>query len=109
LNYQLTRLLGSGIGRDVAIAFAIEGARAVVFADLNEEAAYEAALESQELAKHPEYKHLTLKVDVTDEKSVRNMVGLAVAAFGRIDYSVNSAGVCINPDIISRTPLSILQ
>ena len=52
--------IGSGIGRDCALAFVAEGAAGVVFADL---------------------------------ESVKDMAAQALCTFGRIDYSVNSAGV----------------
>lgn len=45
-------------------------------------------------AKDLDFKAVVVKVDITDEASVDNMVQSAVAEFGRIDYSINSAGVC---------------
>lgn len=85
--------LGSGIGRDCALAYAAEGALGVVFADINFASAQAAADSSKALAKNPEYSALALSVDVTDSKSVDAMVAKILATFGRIDYSVNSAGV----------------
>ncbi|KAL9123284.1 MAG: hypothetical protein Q9187_000156 [Circinaria calcarea] len=84
---------GSGIGRDCALAYAAEGAQGVVFADLNLESAQAAASSSIAFATNPQYSALALRVDVADLKSVEEMVAKAVATFGRIDYSVNSAGV----------------
>lgn len=85
--------IGSGIGRDCALAYAAEGALGVVFADINFVSAQAAADSSKALAKNPEYTALALNVDVSDAQSVEAMVAKAVATFGRIDYSVNSAGV----------------
>lgn len=85
--------IGSGIGRDVAHAFASQGARAVVFADYDLAAAQEAAQESTRIATNKEYKNIALHVDVGDEELVQIMVNATVGAFGRIDYFVNSAGV----------------
>jgi NAD(P)-dependent dehydrogenase (short-subunit alcohol dehydrogenase family) len=36
---------------------------------------------------------VAVKVDVSDEASVQSMVDATVKEFGRIDYSINSAGV----------------
>jgi NAD(P)-dependent dehydrogenase (short-subunit alcohol dehydrogenase family) len=90
---------GSGIGRDCAIAYAIEGAAGVAFADLNGEAAAAAAEESKTLASNPNYKALSITVNVCDANSVEEMVKIAAEAFGRIDYCVNSAGVRTNNHI----------
>ncbi|KAL8786714.1 MAG: hypothetical protein Q9195_008089 [Heterodermia aff. obscurata] len=84
---------GSGIGRECALAYAAEGARGVVLADRNYDAALVAAHESELIATHPTYKAKAIAVDVSDRASVDEMVQAAVHAFGRIDYSVNSAGV----------------
>ncbi|KIA75505.1 hypothetical protein HK57_00004 [Aspergillus ustus] len=84
---------GSGIGRECAIAYAAEGARGVVIADLNRAAALDTAQASERVATNPGYKSLAIEVDVSDPASVEQMVQAAVEAFGRIDYNVNSAGV----------------
>lgn len=65
----------------------------VVFADLNEDAATKAAEESKSLAINANYRAIAVCVNVSDESSVRAMVETTVKEFGRIDYSVNSAGV----------------
>ena len=85
--------LGSGIGRECCLAFAEEGARGVVLADLNHSAVMEAARESESVATNPSYKSLAVALDVCDVVSVEQTVKAAVDAFGRIDYNVNSAGV----------------
>ena len=69
----------------------------MVFADINEEGAWAAAEESKKLAKDVSFKAIAVKVDIIDEASVDNMVQTALKEFGRIDYSVNSAGVCHGP------------
>ncbi|KXJ97344.1 3-oxoacyl-reductase [Microdochium bolleyi] len=83
----------SGIGKETAIAFAAEGAAAVVFADINLKGAQDAAEISRQLGKSSEYRALALKVDVGDAESVAGMVATVVEAFGRIDYSINCAGL----------------
>ena len=47
----------------------------------------------EKISKHPEFRALAIGVDVVDEDSVKSMVQTAMKIFGRIDYSVNSAGV----------------
>ena len=62
-------------------------------ADLNYDAVLKTAHDSAPIATNPSYKALAVAVDVGDMASVKQMVKAAVEAFGRIDYSVNSAGV----------------
>ncbi|XXH05556.1 hypothetical protein Hte_011988 [Hypoxylon texense] len=83
----------SGIGKETALALAEAGVRAIAFADINEEGAHEAAQESRKYAKHASYKSLAIKVNIVDEESVQTMVDTTVKEFGRIDFSVNSAGM----------------
>ena len=79
---------GSGIGRAVCLALAREGANVGV-ADVSLEGAETTA---QEVRKSGS-KAVALGVDVTDPASVQAMVNQAVAALGRLDLLVNSAGV----------------
>lgn len=72
----------------------------MVLADINEEGAQAAAEESSKLATHPSFRATAVKVDITDEASVENMVATALKEFGRIDYNVNSAGVCHLPHMV---------
>lgn len=69
------------------------GVAGIVFADRNEQGAREAAGESKCYAQNPNYRAIAVAVDVTDPSSVQEMVDQTVKEFGRIDYSVNSAGV----------------
>lgn len=89
----LTSITGSGIGRDCAMAFAAEGARGVAFADIDLAAAQAAAEESKGQATNLTYRTVVAHVDVSSEDSVQCMVDSVCKEFGRIDYSVNSAGV----------------
>ncbi len=72
----------------------------MVLADINEEGAQAAAEESSKLATHPSFRAIAVKVDITDETSVENMVEVALKEFARIDYNVNSAGVCHLPYMV---------
>lgn len=66
----------------------------MVFADINYLHAEEAAEQSRKYATHREYRSLVIKVDITNTASVQNMVAETIKEFSRIDYAVNSAGVC---------------
>jgi 3-oxoacyl-[acyl-carrier protein] reductase len=77
----------SGIGRAQALLFAREGA-AVVAADLNGDGAEQVVSEIQAAGGTG----LAVKMDVSDEQSVRAAVETAVARFGRIDILSNTAG-----------------
>lgn len=83
----------SGIGRETAYSFAEAGASAIIFADINLAGAQESAEHSKTFATNTDYRTLVIRVDVTDHESVKAMVEVAVKEFGRIDYSINSAGV----------------
>lgn len=78
----------SGLGFATAKAFAEAGA-AVALADWNEKAVQTAA---DKLAAEG-YKTLAIECDVSNDKKVAEMVGKTVAAFGRLDYAYNNAGI----------------
>jgi len=78
----------SGLGFATAKAFAEAGAT-VVLADWNESATKAAA---EELAKEG-HKTLAIKCDVSDDRQVEEMVNQTIAAFGRLDFAYNNAGV----------------
>ena len=86
---------GSGIGRETAFAFAEYGAKAVIFADVNEDAAKKAAAESEAFAADSDYSADVIQVDTAIAASVDKMVATAVQKYGRIDYNVNCAGAGI--------------
>ncbi|KAF2475561.1 NAD(P)-binding protein [Lindgomyces ingoldianus] len=83
----------SGIGKETALQFAEAGCTAVVFSDLNYEAAVAAAKESKECATRDGYRAIAIKVDVADDKSVQHLVDETVEVFGRVDYCVCAAGI----------------
>ncbi|GLA09254.1 putative PKS/NRPS-like protein biosynthetic cluster [Aspergillus niger] len=94
----------SGIGKDACFALAEAGVEAILLADLN--LSTETTLqECQKFASHPNFRALSVVVDVTDEASVDNMVQRAVSELGCIDYCVHSAGISGN----SRTRTAILN
>ena len=60
----------------------------------NETDAQEAAIKSKEFSVHPDYRAFFVGVNVCDEHNVQSMVDAITSEFGRVDCSVNSAGVC---------------
>lgn len=79
---------GSGIGRATAEEFALLGA-SVMVADFNLEGAQETVRQISAAGGRA----AATKVDVAVESSVASMVSETVAAFGRLDYLVNNAGI----------------
>ncbi|HOM14387.1 MAG TPA: SDR family oxidoreductase [Rubrivivax sp.] len=77
---------GSGIGRALCERFAAAGARGVVAADLNADAAREVAAAVGGIA---------YGVNVADEADVKRLVDAATERFGRIDLMCSNAGVIL--------------
>ena len=65
----------------------------MVFADVDDASARAVCEKAKTLATNPSYRGIAVRVDVTDSESVQSMVDAGIIEFGRIDYSVNSAGV----------------
>jgi 3-hydroxybutyrate dehydrogenase len=80
----------SGIGKEIALTFAREGAK-VVIADLDLKAARETALEIDPAAQRA----LGVGMDVSNEEQVESGMARAVETFGRIDVLISNAGVQI--------------
>jgi NAD(P)-dependent dehydrogenase (short-subunit alcohol dehydrogenase family) len=84
---------GSGIGRATSLLLAREACSGVAIADVNVDSMATVKKELIEAATNPEFKCITIRVDVRDETSVKAMVAETVKAFGRLDYAVNCAGI----------------
>jgi 3-hydroxybutyrate dehydrogenase len=80
----------SGIGKEIAITYAREGAK-VVIADLNLDGANTAATEIEKTGAQA----IGVAMDVTSEAEVEAGMAKAVAAFGGIDILVSNAGIQI--------------
>jgi len=80
----------SGIGKEIAIIFAREGAK-VAIADMNQAAADVTAAE----IKASGGQAIGVVMDVTDEKAVNDGVAAIAAAFGGVDILVSNAGIQI--------------
>jgi NAD(P)-dependent dehydrogenase (short-subunit alcohol dehydrogenase family) len=79
---------GQGLGREISIAFAEAGADVVVL-QRNLDVAEKTAREIRETGKEA----IALKVDVSNEGDVEQMVKTVMDKFGKIDILVNNAGV----------------
>lgn len=80
----------SGIGREIAVVFANEGAHVVV-ADLNAQAAETTAAELSKLGP----KAISVAVDVTSEDQINAAVQTTVDTFGSVDILISNAGIQI--------------
>src|SRR5262245_43512947 len=80
----------SGIGKDIALVFAHEGAK-VTIADLNKQAADAVAAEIRRNGGQA----MGVAMNVTDEKAVNDGVAAVVAAYGGVDILVSNAGIQI--------------
>ena len=80
----------SGIGKEIAFAYAREGAK-VVIADLNLDGANAAAAEIEKTGGHA----IGVAMDVTSETEVEAGMAKAIEAFGGIDILVSNAGIQI--------------
>ena len=79
---------GSGIGREIALLYAAQGARTVV-ADLNADAAVAVVAEIEAAGGSASAQ----AVNVADESSVVAALAAVVERYGRLDIVVNNAGI----------------
>jgi NAD(P)-dependent dehydrogenase (short-subunit alcohol dehydrogenase family) len=79
-----------GIGRQIALTFAEEGAN-VVIADLVEEKAKNVAKEVKSLG----VEALVIKTDITKMEEAEEMARATIDRFGKIDILVNNAGTWV--------------
>ena len=80
----------SGIGKDIALVFAREGAK-VAIADLNKDAADAVAAEIRASGGQA----IGVAMNVTDEKAVNDGVAAVAATFGGVDILISNAGIQI--------------
>ncbi|KAI1743075.1 NAD(P)-binding protein [Xylaria scruposa] len=87
---------GHGIGKAAALKFAKEGAAGIMIADIDQQAANDAALECQSGATNPSFKSESVLTDITDEAAVDAAVLRTVTSFGRLDHCVITAGIALS-------------
>jgi NAD(P)-dependent dehydrogenase (short-subunit alcohol dehydrogenase family) len=93
---------GSGLGREMALLFAREGA-SVVINDIDAEAGDKTASEVGDGA-------IFVAGDVSDDASVQAMFAAVREAHGRLDVSVHNAGIMDPRDEgVTETPLDVWQ
>jgi 3-hydroxybutyrate dehydrogenase len=85
----------SGIGKEIARAFAREGAK-VVIADLDRAAAQKTASELQLLGQ----RSLGIAMDVSSEEQVEAGMAEVIETFGRLDILISNAGVQIVAQVV---------
>ncbi|HOA47386.1 MAG TPA: SDR family NAD(P)-dependent oxidoreductase [Candidatus Pacearchaeota archaeon] len=83
-----------GIGRAIALRLAKGGARVVV-TDISKEDCQKVVDEIQQLGNDG----LALKLDVTDEENIKEVIRITKETFGRIDILVNNAGIFIQEEL----------
>jgi len=93
----------SGIGKALAMEFARRGAR-VVMAARSRERLEQAAAEVAALGARP----LAVPADVASEDSCRELIGRAVAAYGRIDVLINNAGISMRA-LFEETSIEVIR
>src|SRR5260370_4310788 len=85
----------SGIGKEIAIIFAREGAK-VAIADLDQKAADATAREIDPTGKRA----VGVEMDVANEQQVDDGTSKVVATFGRLDVLISNAGIQIVAPIV---------
>ncbi len=88
-----------GIGKEIAITFAKQGALVAVNYTNNHTEAMKVVEELKRLGNKP----LCIKCNVADEKDVKSMFDYIEQEWGYIDILVNNAGTNINQDIFDTT------
>ncbi|KAK9381386.1 SDR family oxidoreductase [Kockiozyma suomiensis] len=87
-----------GIGREVARALLDAGA-IICIGDINTDGCDETVRPF--LEKDKSRKHLIYSLNVASSSSVKGFIDASVAAFGRIDYAFNNAGILCSPKLLA--------
>lgn len=88
-----------GIGRGAAMTIAQEGCSRIFLVDIDFNGLQKTKQQIQEVIENVTVE--ILKVDISNERSVQEMVDKCVSTFGRLDYALNIAGV-----VPQRTPIA---
>jgi NAD(P)-dependent dehydrogenase (short-subunit alcohol dehydrogenase family) len=95
---------GSGIGRATAVEMALQGARAVIVSDVNDEAGAETVEMVRAEGATAEYRHC----DVSDSGQVRGMMEWVGERFGLLDVLHNNAAI-VDTQVTDKTLIYELE
>ncbi len=84
-----------GIGKGIAIAFAKEGCKVIVNSHEHDKDADKVVEEIKELGSDA----IFVKADVSKEKNVKNLIKKTVEKFGKLDITVNNAGILVSGSV----------
>lgn len=90
---------GRGIGREIALKMASQGA-SVIIADIDENTMEAVKEEASDLG----VKSMAVKMDISDSNSVAAAVGKVLGEFGSIDILVNNAAIFREAPFLEMTP-----
>lgn len=79
---------GSGIGREIAMAFAAEGARGIHLCDMNSESLQEVANALKKSATHPDFEVIYSVMNVTKPEDCDRAVADTITKWSRLDVSL---------------------
>ena len=82
----------AGIGKEIALAFAKQGADVAIFGT-NAERATQVVQELEQARLSPEQKFISYIVNVSEKASVEGTIQQLLAAWGQLDVLVNNAGI----------------
>ncbi len=89
-----------GIGREIAIQLAQNGANVIINYNKSKHLAENLC---QELQEKYGVKTLAIQANIGDEKSVDRLVSTVYSVFDKIDILVNNAGICCDMELCDRT------
>lgn len=100
LKDKVVLITGSsqGIGRETALLFAKEGAHVVVTYHMSEKKGEEIYKECNKIKKS-----MLVRLDVTDEKSIKKCVEEVIDEFGTIDVLINNSGVLVWKSLLEQS------
>lgn len=99
-KFALVTGASRGIGKQIAIQLASEGICVAINYNTSKELAENLA---KELSKKYNVKCIAVQADVSSPDQIDDMLQQVEKEFGRIDYLVNNAGICVDMDVRDRT------